>query len=107
MNIFIRINDKTYSFGFKSGDNLDKYLIIAFQKHISSYGKNINNFVIPGNFNFLHSSNFIINGKSFRFGNNLKLDKNYNLSTANHYYLGGTQKNFDIDDINYIKSLMY
>ena len=88
MNIFIRINGKTYSFGFKTGDNLDKYLITAFQKHINSYGKNISNFVVPGNFNFLHSSNFTINGKSIRFGNNLKLDKNYNLATASHIWVG-------------------
>ena len=107
MNIFIRISGKTYTFQYNDDENIDKYIILAFQKHLKFFGKDINQLISLDNCNFLHKSNFIVNGDIIRFGDGFTLQQNHNLITINHNYLGGASRNFTLNDIKYIKKLMY
>tara|TARA_B110000977_G_C11067677_1_gene488390 strand:+ start:1008 stop:1352 length:345 start_codon:yes stop_codon:yes gene_type:complete len=107
MNIFVKLHGKTYTFICQENTNLDKYLILAFQKYIKYLGKDINNLILIGYNNFLQISNFSIAGKTIKFGQGLKLKQCHNLMTVNQHYLCGKIKKFNLDDIKYIKTLMY
>ena len=106
MYLFIKLEEKTYTFEYNEGDNLDCYILLAFQKYFNNKNQNMYKLIATGYPNFLYSSCFSLVGKPIKFGNKTKLEAYHDNSVVNHYYSASQMGRFTQDNIKYINTLM-
>ena len=106
MQIFVKLSGKTYVIDCKSGDLFDSIIIKAFEKFVKDNGKCIYSTLQINYYNYLRSSLYNFKGRIFRFGSNMRINKNMDEHTIHHNYLSGPSRKFNIDELNYINELL-
>lgn len=94
MPIFIKIQDKTFTFNNYQNFTLDDIILIGFIKFHADNNSNIENVIKNIGFNFLKKSSFKFNSKRYYFSyfkNSEKLDKTVDNLTINQHFLMGQE----------------